>query len=429
MNIFSYVTNVWDILKEADLRPLRDQALRGAQIAIVGAPGSGRSTLADQLRQDPGLPHQATDAPVLILDLDSASQAASSDLIILMIDSRKTDTTQEQELVKAWHNAAKKVLVFINQMDAAPTIQTTEAAGKIRAGEPEARLPQTSSSGETATDSALAVPSPQPLATRLDAARLKRGVVWGSALDQKFLTGRFAQATIELIPDHLLGLGRFFPLFRAPIAHYMINDTCFTNAAYSFSTGLAEIIPILGIPIVLTDMVILTKNQLFMVYKLGLAFGFSTRWQDYVAEFGSVLGSGFVWRQIARSLVGLIPVWGIAPKTAIAYAGTYVVGNAVLQWYLTGRHLTKQQMRHAYDHALERGRGLTRRLAEKRPKLKLKKPGFVKSKLRLPKPGAATPKRKPRALARETTGQTCTECGKTRALDARFCQYCGHTFD
>ena len=165
---------------------------------------------------------------------------------------------------------------------------------------------------------------------------------WSGARHQieNFSTGRFSQAVIELVPDHLLTLGRFFPFFRAPIARYMINDTCVTNAAYSLSTGMAEIIPFLGIPLVLTDMVILTKNQLFMVYKLGLTFGFSTRWQDYVGEFGSVLGSGFVWRQIARSLVGLIPVWGIAPKTAIAYAGTYVIGNAVLQWYLTGRHLS-----------------------------------------------------------------------------------------
>jgi hypothetical protein len=113
---------------------------------------------------------------------------------------------------------------------------------------------------------------------------------------------------------------------------------------------------------------------------------------------------------------------GHRPKTAISYAGTYVVGNAVLEWYLTGRHLSKQQMQHAYEQALSRGRDLTRRLADKRPKLKLKKP-------RLPKPGAALTKRKPRALVKGTTGQTCAECGKTSAADARFCQYCGHTFD
>ena len=383
MSIFSYLTNVWDILKEADLRPLRDQALRGVQIAIVGAPGSGRSTLADQLRADPSTPNQATDSPVLILDLESEAQASSADLIILMIDSRKSDTTKEQELVKAWHNAAKKVLVFINQMEPATTTLSSGVPGDIQAQGAQVKLPQATPPMDAGNDYALAAPAPQPLATRLDPARLKRGVVWGSALDHKFLTGRFAQATIELVPDNLLGLGRFFPLFRAPIAHYMINDACFTNAAYSFSTGLAEIIPILGIPIVLTDMVILTKNQLFMVYKLGLTFGFSTRWQDYVAEFGSVLGSGFVWRQLARSVIGLIPFWGIAPKTAIAYAGTYVVGNAVLQWYLTGRHLSKQQMRRVYDQALSRGKDVTHRLADKRPKLRLKRP-----RLSLPKPGA-----------------------------------------
>lgn len=348
MSIFAYMTNVWDILKEADLRPLRDQALRGVRIAIVGASGSGRSTLADRLRQDPLRPQYATDSPVLILDLDSAAQASHADLIILMIDHRKTDTLQEQELVKAWHSAAKKVLVFINQIGSLAEPPVAQLPGAPELESPagtEAAPPEPPTSQATPQPQALAPPESRSLGARLEPARLKRGVVMGSVLDEGFLTGRFSQAVIELLSDNLLALGRFFPLFRVPIARYMINDTCFTNAAYSLSTGLAEIIPILGIPVVLTDTVILTKNQLFMVYKLGLMFGFSTRWQDYVAEFGSVMGSGFVWRQLARSLVGLIPVWGIAPKTAIAYAGTYVVGNAMLQWYLTGRHLSTAQMR------------------------------------------------------------------------------------
>jgi uncharacterized protein (DUF697 family) len=414
MSAFSYLTNVWDVLKEADLRPLREAALRGVRIAIVGAPGSGRSTLAEQMRHDPARPLQVSDTPVLILDLDSAAQAANADLIILMIDSRKVDTTQEQELVKTWFSLAKKTLVFINQIEPevdpalAHLATTTQAAPVLTAG---AAYPA------SAGDMTLAATAARPLAERLDAARLKRGVVWGSATDPKFLSGRFAQAVIELVPDHLLSLGRFFPLFRLPIAHYLINDTCVTNAAYSLSTGIAEIIPFLGIPLVLTDMVILTKNQLFMVYKLGLTFGFSTRWQDYVGEFGSVLGGGFVWRQIARSLVGLIPVWGIAPKTAIAYAGTYVIGNAVLQWYLTGRHLTAGQMRQVYDQAIERGRQVSRRLTSKRPHL------------RLPKPPLALPKRKPRALPAAAPAHTCPSCGKASAADASFCQYCGHPFD
>jgi uncharacterized protein (DUF697 family) len=416
MSIFSYVTNVWDILKEADLRPLRDQALRGVRIAIVGAPGSGRAALADQMRSDPVHPQHATASPVLILDLANADQAANADLIILMIDGRKTDTLQEQELVKAWHNAAKKVLVFINQFE--PT-QESSPAQSLAAAQPESdpTLPGPAAPQAAAGENTLTKPAPQPLANRLDTARLKRGVIWGSVLDPKFMTGAFTQAVIDLIPDNLLALGRFFPLFRVSIARYMINDTCFTNAAYSLSTGLAQIIPILDIPLFLTDMVVLTKNQLFMVYKLGLTFGFSTRWQDYVAEFGSVLGSGFVWRQIARSLVGLVPVWGIAPKTAIAYAGTYVVGNAVLQWYLTGRHLSTSQMRQAYDEALSRGKNVARRLTSKRPHV------------RLPKPRLSLPGRKPRSLPAASPALICANCGKPSAADARFCQYCGHAFE
>ncbi len=112
------LTNFWANIREADLRPLRDQALRGVRLAIVGQPGSGRSTLADQMRRDPNRPQLSSDAPVLILDLDSASQANSADLIIMMLDSRNPDSTREQEMVRSWYNSGKRVLVFINQFDA-----------------------------------------------------------------------------------------------------------------------------------------------------------------------------------------------------------------------------------------------------------------------------------------------------------------------
>ena len=40
-------------IKEIDLKPIQKQALDGVRIALVGKPGSGRSTLADQMRSDP----------------------------------------------------------------------------------------------------------------------------------------------------------------------------------------------------------------------------------------------------------------------------------------------------------------------------------------------------------------------------------------
>jgi len=190
----------------------------------------------------------------------------------------------------------------------------------------------------------------------------------------------------------------------------LINETCLANAAYSLSTGLAEVVPIFDVPLNLADMVVLTKAQAFLVYKLGLAFGFSTRWQDYVAEFGSVIGGGFMWRQLARFLVGLIPVWGIVPKVGVAYSGTYVVGIAVLEWYLTGRHLTRQQMRALSTQAFTRGKALAQNLLSRTPRLRLGR-------------------RKAAALPKPAQGKDCPACGKTSAADAAFCQYCGHTLE
>ncbi len=385
MSSFTALTSFWDTIKEADLRPLRQQALRGTHIAVVGAPGSGRSTLVEQMRRDPSRPQMVTESPAQILDLEAAGEADQADLIILLVDSRKADTGREQQLVKTWRNSGKKVLVFVNHFD---------------------------QPGETSSVSPWS-------------GKDRRGVVWGPAIDSRFLVEKFAPALIDLAPEHLLALGRFFPLFRVPTAHYMISDTCFSNAAYSFSTGLAEIVPVLGIPVVITDTVILTKNQLFLVYKLGLMLGFSTEWQDYIAEFGGVLGSGFVWRQLARSLIGLVPVWGIVPKTAIAYAGTYVVGNVVLRWYLTGRHVSSSQMKSLYAQALERGKALARNLASRRPRLRL-----PRLSLRLPRPRLprlALPQRKRPALPEPPAMQTCPSCGKSSAADAQFCQYCGKT--
>jgi len=373
VNKINSLTNFWTNVREADLRPLRDQALRGIRLAIVGDPGSGRSTLADQMRRDPNRPQLSSDAPVLVLDLDSASQASDADLIILMLDSRKLDSSREQELVRLWHNAGKRVLVFINQFD----IQQEQMAV-----------------------------SPW-------ASRGRQRVVWGSPLDSQFMIQQFAPAMIDSLPDLLLGLGRFFPLFRVPIAHYLINDTCFSNSAYALSTGLAEIVTILDIPITIADSIILTKSQAFLVYKLGLTLGYSTRWQDYIAEFGGVLGGGFVWRQIARSLVGLIPVWGIIPKAAIAYAGTFVVGNVVLQWYLTGKHVSGKQMQQLYAQARERGKSLASNLLRRIPRPRLR---------------FHLPKRPARLLPAPRKTHLCVNCGKSSAKDASFCQYCGTPF-
>ena len=40
------LTNTWEIVKEVDLQPLREEALGGIKIVIIGRQNSGRTTLA-----------------------------------------------------------------------------------------------------------------------------------------------------------------------------------------------------------------------------------------------------------------------------------------------------------------------------------------------------------------------------------------------
>lgn len=333
MTKLSSVKTIWDTLTEVDLTPLKEEALRGVNIALVGNAGSGRSRLAYQMRRDPNHPEMRTQTPVFIHGLDEVAQTSSSDLVIIMVDEGPREMTREHRIAEELINNGQKVLVFINHY-----ADIQENAGL-----------STWSRWDT------------------------RHILYGDVNEVDLLSKSFVPAVMALLPEDLSPLARAFPLFRVPVAHQMINDTCLSNAAYSLSTGLAGIVPGLGIPLTVADIFVLTKMQAFMVYKLGLALGYSTRWQDYAAEFGGVLGGGFLWRQIARSLVGLIPVYGIIPKVAVTYAGTYVVGQVVLRWYLTGRHVTADEMKVLFSDALRRGRDAARRLLRRKKKSEKRK--------------------------------------------------------
>jgi uncharacterized protein (DUF697 family) len=392
------ISDMWNTIREVDLRPLREASQQVIKIALVGSPGSGRHTLANQMRSDPSRREIHTQTPVIIAGLEPPAWLAKVDLIVLLLDAGKSDFSREQEYARKLTEGGKKILLFVNKCD-------TLKEGKVLEGWTE-------------------WPSQK--------------VIFGSALNFNFLLKQFVPAVLDMLPDQRLALGRQFPLFRVDIARDLINETCFANAAYSVSTGVAEIVPVLDIPLNITDMLVLTKAQAFLVYKLGLVFGFSLNWQDYIAEFGSVVGGGFLWRQMARMLVGLIPVWGIVPKVAVSYAGTYVVGHVVLQWYLTGRKVTHQQISAMYKQAFEKGKTYARTLIARTPRPRLgrgKKPKALGIGSISPAPSNEIilsmddPITMGKGLAVSTSQvnnrRVCDSCGKTNELDANFCQYCG----
>ncbi len=173
---------------------------------------------------------------------------------------------------------------------------------------------------------------------------------------------------IGKMPETLqLSLARYIPLARDSYNKQLIDETAKANALYAASTAFAGVIPVLNVPLNVADMVVLTKNQLVMAYKMALASGKTGTPNSVMTEIIGVLGSAFLMRQAARSLIGLIPAWGAIPKVGVAYAGTILVGKGVNVWLTDGQRLTERELKKVYNEALERGKRVIK------PKLEEKK--------------------------------------------------------
>lgn len=380
--------NIWKTLKEVDLGPIRAEAERMTWIAIVGDDVSAREQLAQSLCAETRKDLPADDASrfgpePLQMGIIDAPHDITADLIVLLVDLSGQDVGREWNRFQEWNAAGKKIVTIF--------------------------------SGHG---------SPSGFGGAYENAR----GLSGSVSDRGFLETGFAAAVVELLPERTLGLARYYPIFRRRVVQDLIGSTAFANANYALTTGLAEAIPILDIPFNVADIVILTKNQAIMAYKLGLALGLSPRWQDHMAAFGGTVGTGFLWRQVARQLIGLIPVWGLVPKVAVAYAGTYVLGQAIDQWYVTGRGATPEMMRRFYRQALEQGKvmaqGLVKRMPRKGPELSLPAPPQMR-RLRMP---AALHLRFPSVRGKRPPVQAtilCPNCGAANPPDNKYCANCG----
>jgi uncharacterized protein (DUF697 family) len=170
-------------------------------------------------------------------------------------------------------------------------------------------------------------------------------------------------ALVRAVPAGLrLALARQLPPVRDAVFDLLIDETAKANATYAFTTAMAEAVPVLDVPLNLADILVLTKNQLLMGYKIALGAGKSGRARDVIGEVVGVVGGGFLFRQAARQLVGLIPMAGLIPKVAIAYTGTWAIGRAVVVWATQGRRVSPATLRRLSRDAAGRGRAFARGL-------------------------------------------------------------------
>jgi uncharacterized protein (DUF697 family) len=147
------------------------------------------------------------------------------------------------------------------------------------------------------------------------------------------------------------------PIFRAAAAKQLIDETSLANAQFSLVSNIPTLLPIIGsIAAAGADFIVLTKNQVILLYKLAAVYGRDLQDQrSILQEVLPVVGAGLVWRTLAREATSLLPfAAGTIPKLAIAYAGTVAIGRAAEFYYRTGLRPSKEQRDQFLRQAIER---------------------------------------------------------------------------
>lgn len=165
----------------------------------------------------------------------------------------------------------------------------------------------------------------------------------GSPSDVANLRARILGTTLDMAPSY----GRHFPEFAAAAIKEIINDSARANAQFALVSNIPAVIPILGgFVSASADLIVLTKNQVMMSYKIAAVHGRDLHDQGaIIRELVPVVGAGFLWRTVAREAVSFLPMAaGTIPKVAIAYAGTFTVGRAIDYFYRFGKKPTGEQL-------------------------------------------------------------------------------------
>lgn len=335
LSAFGPIGSIFNTLKEVDVRPARAAAETPFLLAFVSRDKPFADYLAALMYRGPrmqDIPPYRTSVALPMQAMDQIRRAQ----VVVIVTRPDTDNTDELRLVREFERANIATLVcFLTEMGSGP------GAG------------------------AHASPSPQVNQQWMPASVVLAPLIDGT-LDEAAALKQLVQAIRHVKAIDELALARHLPAFREAVVHALIEEVAMTNAVYSFGSGILQINPATGLPIVVADSIILTKNQAVMAYKIALAMGMQSDFKSVIPELAAVVGGGFIFRQVARQLIGLLPGLGILPKVAISFAGTLATGEVVYRWCATGEEVTASVAGRIYESALERGKDISRRLQERR---------------------------------------------------------------
>jgi uncharacterized protein (DUF697 family) len=306
------VVGFWRALAEVDPQAIALQAIQNVSIAIVGAPDVGKATLRRALLGHGGEPYSGAIEVVEVEGDGRLPWTPGAHLYLYLVDGGRGIDPADVAPARQLEGRGGRVLYVVNKAD--------------QLGAPEAFRYTAGSAFGVTPGERLA------LAVATDPSHLNRELI-----------PKMAQA----LDTRALAMARMLPGTREAVAQSLIFDASKANAQFAVLSSLPANIPLVGTLATLgADTLVLTKNQALLVFKLAAIHGraLDSKMQ-LAAEIAPVVGAAFLWRNTARALIGLLPgLVSALPKAAVAFAGTYVVGQSAHYYYRWGRRPRRETL-------------------------------------------------------------------------------------
>ena len=139
-----------------------------------------------------------------------------------------------------------------------------------------------------------------------------------------FPVDRIAEALAVRLGEDGTRLAAKLPVLREAVCQWLISSFARKNGligTFVFVPG--------------TDMPVLTLNQLRLVLRIAAAHDVEID-EQRAPEILATIGGGFLFRALARSMLGFVPFAGWAIKGTIAYGGTQALGQGALRRFAAG---------------------------------------------------------------------------------------------
>lgn len=313
---FMGLTN-WDALHNEIQEELR------RNVAIVGLPNAGKSTLFNTLRgqrlsavsDQEGTtttlirgafgPFILIDTPGHLPEMQRAGVEESS-VVVLLLDAMRGIRPEDRALLRDLRHTEKPLVVALNKVDGLRG-DPDDAAGEVAAR--------------------LAVDDVIPI----------------SARDGSNVAEELVPALIAASPDAALSIGLALPTFRRQAAMRIVR----TASLVSLAAGL-EPIPLLDIPILL-------GNQIRMVLRIGALYGEPMN-AKHTRELITTIVGGLALRYLAEEAAKAVPIGGDVVSGAIAAGGTWALGQVALEYFEHGKQFNRTQIKELFMRSYRRYR-------------------------------------------------------------------------